>query len=411
MDFLTFILVALTALVFVMRFVVGSLFKWIHPELCSVEQDFNHQPTVSVLLPCFNEGKAVYDSIKSIRESDYPVDKLEIIGVDDFSSDDSYEWMQKAAADFVNVRVFRNEVNRGKSRSMLRAVSYSQSEMVISIDSDTVFAKDTVKELMSCFKDPRIGAVGGSVGLLNADDNFITAFQAFQYYIGFHLYKITENWSRTVGCIAGPLFGVRRHILLQLAPLVENRNWFGCPVIDGEDRFLTHQIVMNGWDTYINLKARCWTIAPNTLSQYFKQQIRWRRSSLRDLFLSIKLIPKHVTMHPNALYVFVILPMTAFMALLYIGAMWIRNPLFWMDASMIGTYMALAFAVAAAMARYAPEQKISNPLRLMLFGVWWIINSLFLTVLAVFTLDSGEWGTRNKTTPAISKEESSQCAQ
>jgi N-acetylglucosaminyltransferase len=379
-----------------MRFIFGTLFKWIFPQMSAVPRDYSYTPTVSILLPCYNEGAAVYDSIKSIRNTDYPTDKLEIICCDDGSSDDSYEWMMKASRDFVNVQVHKNLQNMGKSRTMLRALSFSNAEMVISIDSDTVFASDTVRELMSCFVDPKIGAVGGVVGVLNVNDNFITAFQAFQYYIGFNLYKITENWSRTVGCIAGPLFAVRRSLLLSLAPLVENRNWFGQPVIDGEDRFLTHQICLAGWDTYVNMKAQCWTIAPNTLSQYFKQQLRWRRSSLRDLFLSIKLIPRHLKLHINALYVFIVLPSTAFIALLYIGAMFVRNPLFWLDQNLMLGYTALALVAALGMRIFAPEQNIKNPLNLAMFGVWWIVNSLFLTVLACFTLDSGEWGTRTK---------------
>jgi len=396
MNTLTFILAFFTAVVFVMRFVFGTFLKWVHPELCTVKKNYDIQPTVSILLPCYNEGSAVYSSIKSIHASDYPAEKLEIICVDDCSVDDSLEWMLKAQKNFENVQVHRNPRNLGKGKTILRALSYSDSEMVISIDSDTLFAPNTVKELMSCFVEEKIGAVGGAVGLLNVNDNFITAFQAFQYYIGFHLYKITENWSRTVGCIAGPLFAVRRKVLLEVAPLIENRNWFGIPVIDGEDRFLTHMICMLGYDTFVNLDAQCWTVAPNTLSKYFTQQLRWRRSSLRDLFLSMRTIPEHLKLPVNALYVFVLLPTTAFVALLYIGVMCLRNPLFFLNPDLIVAYMAVALVVALGMKKYAPEQAISNPASLAMFGVWWIINSVFLTVLACLTLDSGEWGTRTK---------------
>jgi cellulose synthase/poly-beta-1,6-N-acetylglucosamine synthase-like glycosyltransferase len=73
-----------------------------------------YQPTVSVLMPCFNEGKTVYETIESISKSNYPAEKFEVIAQDDCSVDDSYEWMLKAQRDFTNIRIRtgRNVANR-----------------------------------------------------------------------------------------------------------------------------------------------------------------------------------------------------------------------------------------------------------------------------------------------------------
>lgn len=397
MNFLTYILAVLFGSVFVMRFVVASLLKWVHPDRYKVKIDYTLKPTVSVLLPCFNEGQAVYDTIKSIRHSDYPADRLEIIAIDDHSGDDSYEWMLKAEQDFPNVQVHRNSENMGKGRTMIRALGFSTAEICLSTDSDTLFATDTIKELMACFADPYIGAVGGVVGLLNVNDNFLTAYQAFQYYLGFRLYKIAENWTKTVGCLAGPLFAVRRHVLQEVAPMVEARNWCGIHVTDGEDRFLTHMIVLNGHGTYVNTKAQCWTIAPNTFSKYFNQQLRWKRSPIRDFFLTIRTLPAHLKLDSpwTVLYVYLFLPLTLFGMLFRVGVSAMTNPMFWADPPLILAYMGLAIIVSLLMKKYSPEQTISNPFRLAAFGAWWIISSLFLTTLSVFTLDSGDWGTRS----------------
>lgn len=405
MTALTYIFLFLSTLVLVVRYVVGSLLKWFHPEQHKLKKDYSLQPTVSVLLPNFNEGPAVYDTIKSIRESDYPIDRLEIIAVDDCSVDDSYKWMLKAQADFPNVQVHRNEVNLGKNKTVLRALSHSRSDMVISIDSDTIFAPDTVKELMACFSDPYIGAVGGVVGIRNTNDSVVTSFQAFQYYIAFYLGKIAENWTRTVGCISGCLFAIRRKVMLELEPRMAARNWFGIQTSEGEDRFLTHMVVLHGYGTYINLEARCWTTAPNNLMQYFKQQLRWRRSAIRDLFLTIRLLPQHTKLSPNVLYVFLLLPLTALLALLRIAVSVVQDPLFWINPTSLILYMATALVVSLCMKKYNPEQEIQNPVKLAAFGVWWIVNSIFLTVLACFTLDSGDWGTRAKVIVTSTEEE------
>ena len=56
-------------------------------------------------MPCYNEGKTVYETIESISKSNYPNDKFEVIAQDDCSVDDSYEWMLKAQRDFTNIRI------------------------------------------------------------------------------------------------------------------------------------------------------------------------------------------------------------------------------------------------------------------------------------------------------------------
>ena len=279
---------------------------------------------------------------------------------------------------------------------MMKALRMSDSEFVISIDSDTLFAKNAVKELMACFGDPKMGAVGGVVGLRNAGVNFLTAFQAFQYYLGFRLYKITENWTKTVGCIAGPLFAVRRHVMEEVAPMVEARNWCGVHITDGEDRFLTHMIVLKGYNTYINLDAQCWTIAPTTFKQYFVQQLRWRRSPIRDFFLTIRTLPQHLNKPFNVLYIYLILPASTLATLFRIYGALLKDPMFIVNPVVMLTYLGIASVVCLSIKKFSPEQDFGNPFKLALFGYWWLISTPFLTTLSLLTLDSGDWGTRAK---------------
>jgi hyaluronan synthase len=389
--------VLLSILVLVIRYIWGALLKWYHRGLHGFPKDYDLQPTISVLLPNYNEGPAVYETIRSIRESDYPADKLEVICIDDGSVDDSYQWMIRASRDFPNVQVYRNAENIGKNKTILRALEFSSSEIVLCIDSDTVFKKDCIRELAASFKDPTIGAVGGAVGLRNVNESIVTKFQTIQYYISFYLGKIPENWTRTVGCISGCLFAVRRKIMVDLAPKLEARHWFGIATSEGEDRHLSHQIVLAGWGTVINLDAQCYTTAPATVPQYFKQQLRWRRSAIRDLFWTMRTIPEHTKLHWNAIYVFLLLPLTSLLALFRIGLGFLESPLWWTDARLILLYMATVLVAHQAIKKHNPEQTVRNPAVLAVFGVWWIVNTLFLTVLACFTLDGGsDWGTRDK---------------
>ena len=164
----------------------------------------------------------------------------------------------------------------------------------------------------------------------NPNDSVITAIQTLIYYSAFQLYKIPENWTRSICCISGCLFAIRRELLLDIEPAIRARNWFGVPVNQGEDRFLTHQTLLRGYGTYINNDALCWTTVPNTLSVLFKQQLRWRRSIVRDFFFTMKTLPQHVwKLHPNTVFTLVLTPVGALVGLLVVVSMLTQDPLSW----------------------------------------------------------------------------------
>lgn len=236
-----------------LRFAVKSTF---------IRKDYSFRPRVSVLLPCFNEGAHVYDTIKSIIDSDYPPELVEIVAVDDCSADDSFAYLKKAEAKFPNVRAVRNEVNSGKHYSLSKALSYATGEIVICIDSDCIFAKDAISEMTACFAEPGIGAIGGRVGISNPNENIITQCQTLVYYYSFQIVKMAQNWARNVSCISGCLFAVRRELFESIETKVKARNWNGIGVRDGEDRYMTHLLLLEGHKTYINVDAQCWGDVP-----------------------------------------------------------------------------------------------------------------------------------------------------
>jgi hyaluronan synthase len=364
-----------------------------------IKKDFSYQPTVSILLPCYNEGHTVYDTIESISKSNYPNDKFEIIAQDDCSVDDSYEWMLKAQRDFTNirVRVNRSSVNSGKANTCCQALQNSTAEVVISIDSDCIFKADCIQELVACLSDPKIGAVGGRVGVRNVNESTATMVQTFYYYFAFQLLKLPESVTRSVTCISGCLFAIRRDLLVALEPIIRDRNWLGIHVNDGEDRFLTHQVLLAGYGTYINPDAECWTNVPVTLPQLIKQQIRWRRSGTRDFFLTVKTLPQHVwKLHPNTVYALVLPPLASFIAVALMFLVPFTDAGFWLAPSVFIAYIAGAAIFDAVIRNRSPEQRVMDPVRLATYAVWRLGSSL-ITVLALCTFESSDWGTRAKT--------------
>src|SRR5215472_3494431 len=393
---LIWLILILCLLISVIKYTLALILKLSVPG-AKVKKDYTYQPTVSVLMPCYNEGKTVYETIRSISRSNYPNDKFEVIAQDDCSADDSYQWMLKAQRDFTNIRIRigRNPVNSGKARSVCNALELSAAEIIISIDSDCIFHPDAIRELTACFAEPGIGSVGGRVGVRNPNDSVITAIQTLIYYSAFQLYKIPENWTRSICCISGCLFAIRRKLLLEIEPAIRARNWFGVPVNQGEDRFLTHQTLLRGYGTYINNDALCWTTVPNTLSVLFRQQLRWRRSIVRDFFFTMKTLPRHVwNLHPNTTLTLVLVPLGALVGCLVMVTALTQDPLSWTGPLPLVAALGIGAILTWIVKRYSAREAVAHPLAFAAYVGWSMVSSLFLTPLALCTMDSADWGTR-----------------
>jgi hyaluronan synthase len=396
-DSLVHLIFALPLMVMVMNFGVTLLLR-----LCGkstfIEKNYGLEPKVSVLLPCFNEGEHVFTTIESIIDSDYPLHKIEIIAVDDCSADDTFAWIEQAAKKWPTVRAFRNTVNSGKHHTLSHALSYSSGEILICIDSDCIFDKRAIRELTACFIDETIGAVGGRVGISNSMENILTQCQTLVYYYAFQIMKMSQNWTRNVTCISGCLFAVRREHFEAIEEQVKRRNWFGIGVRDGEDRYMTHLLLLKGLKTYIDITAQCWTAAPSNFKQLFMQQLRWRRSGLRDLFWTLRTFGNNLeVLHPLTV-VNILMPgtLTVLWPAMYIYALasgWAAQHLFLDTQVYFGAYVVFGICFNMYIRNRNPEQRI-NPLIVGSLGLWFIVDSFFTTLVALCTFDVGEWGTR-----------------
>jgi hyaluronan synthase len=401
---LMWLIMVLCLVISVGKYLMGLILQLAHPST-KIRKNYSFEPTVSVLMPCYNEGKTVYETIESISKCNYPRQKFEVIAQDDCSADDSYEWMLKAQRDFsdLRIRVGRNEENCGKARTVCNALQHSSAEIIISIDSDCIFHPDAIRELTASFSEPKVGSVGGRVGVRNPNESVITAIQTIVYYAAFELYKIPENWTRSVCCISGCLFAIRRELLLEIEPAIRARHWFGVPVNQGEDRFLTHQTLLRGYGTYINNDALCWTTVPTTLPVLFKQQLRWRRSIVRDFFFTLRSLPQHVfRLHPNTVLTLVLTPLGAVVALLVVINSLISDPMAWAGPMPIVTALAIAAVASWWIKKHSVRETVVHPWAFGAYVAWAIASSLFITPLALCTMDSADWGTRMKSAQEVS---------
>jgi cellulose synthase/poly-beta-1,6-N-acetylglucosamine synthase-like glycosyltransferase len=376
----------LVLLVFANRYFGGRLFRALFDE----DRITDVLPTVSIVVPMYNEGRRIHDTIASLLEQDYPQDRLELIVIDDCSTDDSLEWAERAIWGRPNARVLRNPHNMGKRRGINHAVRRSEAEIIVSVDSDVIVERDAVRKLVARFVRPSIAAVGGRVHVLNAQENWLTRMQTIKYFFGYEYLKNLERAFCSVMCLSGCLTAYRRTVLLELEPILESRSWLGMPIKYGEDRYLTRQIIRAGHETLLTLDAVCWTVVPDTLAGYYAQQIRWRRSNLIDFFAGLgHAFELHPIVALHWLSLFAVL--LAYPLIIYDNVL---SGAFWQLSLFHLSVLSVLSAVYYAGTRALPRGRRVHPLWFIPAALVMPVTYVLFTPLALFTLDSSSWETR-----------------
>jgi cellulose synthase/poly-beta-1,6-N-acetylglucosamine synthase-like glycosyltransferase len=378
-------------IVFLNRYVFGLYLRLVRGNKSDDRRD-DYEPTVTIVVPLFNEGRSIYDTIASFAKLDYPSAKLSVVVVDDRSTDDSYQWACKGARDFPNVKVIQNPVNMGKRRGINRAVRATNAEIIVSVDSDVIVYPTALRELVSRFTSPQIAAVGGRVHVSNPNDNWLTRLQTIKYYFGQEHLKNLERGLEQVMCLSGCLTAYRRRVLIELEPILERRNLCGVSIKYGEDRFLTHQIVKHGYKTRMTMDAMCFTKAPTTLKGYFNQQLRWKRSNIVDYIVGIT--------HAWRLHPLLCLHYLSLLLLLFVYPVVIVThlqqhmffPLAMFHLEVIALF-GLVYYFAPSVRRLPPWLRV-HPLSFLPMAVMMPVAYLILTPLGLLTLDSSSWETR-----------------
>ena len=387
---LSILIHTLVLIVFVNRYIAGVIMRVVRGKNWDETTD-DFEPTVTVVIPMFNEGAVIKETLQSMLDLDYPAHKLDVIVVDDRSSDDSFEQaMSVARTSGGRISVLRNRVNMGKRHSIIHAVRRSTAEIIVSADSDVVAEPASVRQLIRRFTMPSIAAVGGRVDVRNKQENWLTRMQVAKYHFSYFFMKNIEWAFRRVMCLSGCLTAYRRSVLIELEPVLLNREICGVPIKYGEDRFLTRQIVKAGWHTTMTLDAVCRTTVPNTLNGYFSQQLRWRRSNLIDYAGGMS-------------HVWRLNPVLAIHFFSLFGLILVY-PVSIVRSIAAGKFLPLIIAHLFIMAtvgiyyryrtRNLPKEERVGALALLPMTIIMPVIYALLTPVALFTLDSGSWETR-----------------
>lgn len=232
---------------------------------------------ISVLIPMHNEEQVLSNVLDTLLECDYDRDRLEIIPINDNSTDRTREMLDQYHEKYEFIRpIHRDCENRGKPAGLNDAMQAARGEIIIVFDADYRPARDMLKQLAIAFEDPEVGAVMGRVIPYNANKNLLTRLINLERCGGYQVDQQARYNLRTIPQYGGTVGGFRKDVMLE-------SGGFNTKVL-AEDTELTYRLYTKGWKVIYANSAECYEEAPETWEVRGRQIRRWSRGHNQVLF-------------------------------------------------------------------------------------------------------------------------------
>lgn len=259
-------------------------------------------PTVSVLIPMHNEELVLHNVLNSLLECEYDRDRLEIIPINDNSSDRTKDILNEYHEKYEFIRpLHRDCADRGKPAGLNDAMKIAQGDIIIVFDADYRPAKDMIRQIAIAFQNPEIGAVMGRVIPYNTNTNILTRLLNIERSGGYQADQQARYNMQLVPQYGGTVGGFRKDILLETGG-------FNTHVL-AEDTELTYRLFISGWKVVYANSAECYEESPETWEVRGRQIRRWARGHNQVLFRYFipTLFSKHMRIREKVDGVFLLL--------------------------------------------------------------------------------------------------------
>lgn len=353
----------------------------------------DYEPTVTFIIPAKNEEKSIGQTIKKCFMADYPKEKIEVIAINDGSTDHTGQVLQMLKTfRYPQLAVVSWEKNRGKRHAMAEGFRRAKGEIVIQLDSDSFIEPSTFRNMIYPFANPEIGAVCAHADPANIDENFITKVQAAYYLVSFRIMKAAESVFYTVFCCSGCSSAYRRSAVMPILDAWLDEKFLGAPVTWGDDRALTSWLLKYDHKTIYTDEVQAYTIVPSNFKQLVVQQLRWKKSWIINSIFTAKFIYKKQPF-VSFFYYYPLIALSyiaPFFAIRCLVIMPIQSghfPLFYLSGIMLITFLVI----------YVVKFLAKNSKYAYYFFVWQFFNTTifsFIIFYALAKINDRGWGTR-----------------
>lgn len=248
-------------------------------KLINTRSSFETSPKVSIIVPCYNEEKVLMQSLTSLDSVDYS--PMEIVVVDDGSSDCTLEIAKKFAQTAKNKINIITQKNSGKASTLNIGISVASGEFLLCVDADSLVDSQSIMSGLRHFiNNPQVVAVAGAVHVANPNQ-WLTDYQSLEYGLGDLQKACLANFG-AVNVIPGPIGLFRKSALEAIGGYETTNTTFA------EDTELTLRLIAAGGKIVFEPKMISYTEVPDTWLPLIRQRYRWTRGIYQALRKNIE---------------------------------------------------------------------------------------------------------------------------
>lgn len=339
-----------------------------------------YHATVSIILPTYNEENHIIE--RTIKHA--CLTNAEVIVIDDGSPRAKQACIRNLPYNFT---FFCYQKNKGKRHAQSIGFRAAKGDILVTLDSDTIITQRSIDEILKPFHDRRVAAVTGNVDVVNKKKNLLTRMIAARYWNAFNFERYKQSFFGVVNCCTGVFSAYRKNAILPLLKPYLNQTFLGKKQTWGDDRALT-TLLLRKHKIVFRKEAMSYTYVPEKLGIFIKQQIRWKKSFIRENLLSVTfMFQRSPALAYEILYTSLV-PLVSFVIRFGMVVLIIANPLFIIWFVGMITFMALLRSYYMFMEKGA--ESVYNVFYAFLHEgiVYW------LYFYALLTLTDTKWGTR-----------------
>jgi len=350
---------------------------------------------VAIIIPTYNEEPADLERcVQSALAQEYKI-PVSVMVIDDGSKDKrGINHIKKKFWDVPHLYIHEFDKNKGKRYAQKYGFDFfgDSVDIIVTIDSDTILAPDSVAQIVLLFADPKVGAVTGDVRAIK--QNFLSTLIDARYWTAFNQERAAQSLFGTVLCCSGPLAAYRNTIIQHVKEKYVSQRFLGQYCTYGDDRHLTNLILEEGYTVRYERRAKAWTYVPQKIKPWLKQQTRWNRSFYRELLWTLKwVVFKRKYQNIYMIYdlsMQSVLPLLLLTSLLFVFIKSVTDsPLY-----LIG-YLTVLIGIALLRGTYAFLRTRERMFFLFpLYAFCHIFLLIPVRVYALCTLKTTKWGTR-----------------
>ncbi|WP_347835063.1 glycosyltransferase family 2 protein [Gracilibacillus sp. JCM 18860] len=245
----------------------------------SLKKDYNHKPTVTVMVVAHNEEKVIYEKLNNIKELNYPKENIEFLIASDNSTDRTNEIVEQFIREHedLNIRLYRVNQRKGKTNAQNEAHKLVTTEYLVMTDANSIMHKNSVKELMAAFTSEDIAYVSGRLSIVNKDTSDVSGAEGSYWDSDLAIREI-EGRIQTITAGNGALYACRTEDYHDFDPVL-------C-----HDSAMPPLYALQGKRAIANHDAIAYEKAGEVIEDEFGRKVRMNRIILKYILPDLRIL-------------------------------------------------------------------------------------------------------------------------